>query len=49
MISVGPGIFAVIRLYTAMLRFYPPHFRAEFEAEMQAVFAAEMAERLKGG
>lgn len=49
MISAGPGTLFIIRLYAALLRLYPPHFRAGFEAEMQAVFAAEMAEAAQGG
>ena len=33
----------IIRLYAALLRLYPRHFRAEFAEEMQAVFAEAIA------
>ncbi len=39
----------IVWVYTLLLRLYPPRFRAEFEAEMQSVLAAEMAGAAKRG
>jgi hypothetical protein len=39
----------LIRVYAALLRLYPRHFRAEFEAEMQCVFAAAVNDAARRG
>jgi hypothetical protein len=38
-----------LHIYGLVLHLYPRTFRAEFEAEMQTVFTAEMAEAAQGG
>ncbi|MEK7327250.1 MAG: hypothetical protein AAB217_18550, partial [Chloroflexota bacterium] len=39
----------VVSLYTWLLKLYPPRFRAEFEAEMQAVFSEAINETARRG
>jgi hypothetical protein len=41
---VNCGIEILIRLYSTLLWFYPPSFRAEFGSEMRAVFAEAAVE-----
>jgi hypothetical protein len=40
---------AIIRFYTALLRLYPTHFRAEFAGEMADVFTQNAHESSQGG
>jgi hypothetical protein len=39
----------ILRIYGLLLSLYPPRFRSEFEAEMQAVFADLLAQERRGG
>ena len=43
------GLRALLGLHRLGLRLYPRRFRAEFEAEMQVVFAAALAEAARSG